>query len=557
MIYNQITNNETTPILYQDVVIENGIYYANHYDRAQKNSYLQPLGNAVFLTQKLINLDDYKQFFQLKFSDCNGGSYEQLYFSRKKVNAKEVLELADYGVMVDEFKAKFLAHSILNQEQDENLPIAYIHKKLGFKKINDKVVFLGDKGYNIDSVYHGELQINPTGSFKTWKKMIKEEVVGHIPLETIFSIGVGGIIKDYLKNEIDSTNLFAHLIGDSSSGKTTAGLLAVSLGASPNIADKSFVFTCNSTQNSIMNSIPNAYPTLLDEGNQLWGDKTPFLYAIADGKEKDRLSKEIERRETNTFNTSIFLTSEKSIVDTCEQTTGLRVRILEFINVDWTKSANSSDRIKSVVKNNYGFALPIIVNSLIKEDKEEFINWYNEMCDGICDSMREKNQFNDFSKRLSKIYALIICGSELCNSLFSFQFDSEAILDFLLEHNMLKDEETADIGLRAYSRILEYVEMHSINFPKVCKKARIREDMIFGSNCSNIEGIIKDDDVYLLEQTFKKILLSAGFSEPKVVAKKLKQQGILIPEADDRYKTRFTLPNSTTKLSGYRIRIKE
>ena len=547
----KIRNNKT--ILYEDAGIEDNTYYGIFYDSTQKSFRTEILGNAVYLDKKLINLDDYKQFFELSFVDCNGCEYNELIFPRKKLNNKEILELADFGVMVDEKKAPYLIHSIFNQEQDTNLTIKYIHNKFGFKQVDSKIVFLGDKGYNISSIYYGDLDIQACGNYEVWHTMITEEVVGHIPLEVIVSIAIAGVIKDYLKNDVDTTNLFAHLVGDSSSGKSTAGLLAVSLGASPNIADKSFVFTCNSTQNSIMNSISNAYPTLLDEGNQLFGDKTSFLYAIADGKERDRLSKELERRETNTFNTSIFLTSEKSIIDNCEQSSGLRVRIMEFLNVEWTKSADSSDRIKNVVKNNYGFAIPEIAKYLVSLKKSEILDWYDEHCQKILDEMSKRNQINDFSKRLSKTYALVTCGADIAREVFGFQFDTDKILDFLLEHNLLKSEEYADLGIRAYNAIVEYVETHASDFPMSLMK--IQKETIVTSNYGKADGMRKNENVYILESVLKKILKEAGFSEPKVVLKKLKQKGLLIPESDDRYKTRFCLPGSKTKISGYCIKI--
>lgn len=557
MQFKKIPLKETSSILYEDVSINDGIYYGLFFDKSQKSFHSEALGNAVYLNKKLINLDDYKQFFELSFSDCNGCNYNGLIFPRKKINTKEILELSNFGVMVDEKKAPYLVHTILNQEQRDNLTIEYIHNNLGFKEVDNDIVFLGDKGYNISSVYHGELNIQPCGNYETWLQLIKDEIEGYTPLELIVSISVAGVIKDFLKSDIDSTNLFVHLIGDSSSGKSTAGLLAVSLGASPNIADKSFVFTCNSTQNSIMNSISNSYPTLLDEGNQLFGDKTAFLYAIADGKERDRLSKELERCATNTFNTSIFLTSEKSIIDSCEQSSGLRVRILEFLNVEWTKSADSSDRIKAVIKNNYGYAIPMIAEYLVADDKENFIEWYNNVCQAVLSEMENKNQINDFSKRLSKIYALILCGAELCNEIFGLNFDSNKILDFLLEHNLLKSEESADLGIRAYQSIIEYVETHPSNFPRVYKKFHKGDTSLEGQSNghNNAEGVRKDDYVYIIESSFKKILHQAGFPEPKVITKKLKNKGLLIPEAKDRYTSRFCLPDSSIRISGYCIKL--
>ena len=180
----KIANNNA--ILYEDAGIEEGYYYGLFFDKNSVRTEI--LGNAVYLNKKLINLDDYKQSFELSFADCNGCSYDGLIFPRKKLNKKEVLELADYGVMVDELKAQYLIHTILNQEQEENLTIEYIHKKLGFKEVDEKIVFLGDKGYNVSSSYHGDLEIQSCGKYEVWRKMIEEEVVGHTPMEVIFSV---------------------------------------------------------------------------------------------------------------------------------------------------------------------------------------------------------------------------------------------------------------------------------------------------------------------------------------------------------------------------------
>lgn len=382
---------DNSKLLYRDVKIQDGLYFAIIYMKDKETYVDVAMGNAVILTGKLVNLNTYEQMFELSFADSSGSKYEELIVPREIIaDKKKILELCKHGVMTDEKKAVFLSHSLLNQELELKEPVKYVHSGLGFSKFDNRIIFLGDKGYGIESAYDGDIKISPKGSYKKWLKMIKEEVQGHTPMETIFSIAVVGVFKDYLKERIELTNPFAHLIGDSSSGKTTAGLLAVSLGASPNIADESFVHTCDSTMNAIMRSINSSFPTLLDEGAQLRGNKTSFVYAVSNGKEKSRLTKEITMQDTNVFHTSIFLTSERSIVDECEDANGIRVRVLEFTNVSWTKSAKSSERIKEVCKNNYAVAVPKIAEHLLADNMESNVEWFNEQREYLVGLLKER-----------------------------------------------------------------------------------------------------------------------------------------------------------------------
>ena len=111
------TNPDNSKILYQDVVIKNGLYYAIKYMKNEDAFAEIPMGNAVILTGKLVNLNTYEQFFELTFTDSSGAKYEGLTVPREIVaDKKKILELCKNGVMTDEKKAVFLSHSLLNQE---------------------------------------------------------------------------------------------------------------------------------------------------------------------------------------------------------------------------------------------------------------------------------------------------------------------------------------------------------------------------------------------------------------------------------------------------------
>ncbi len=77
----------------------------------------------------------------------------------------------------------------------------------------------------------------------------------------------------------------------------------------------------------------------------------------------------MEVNESSRFRTALFLTSEKSILAQCNMNTGLLTRNFEFQNVTWTSSAESADRIKSVVTENYGHVIPRVAKWLLAQDR--------------------------------------------------------------------------------------------------------------------------------------------------------------------------------------------
>lgn len=254
--------------------------------------------------------------------------------------------------------------------QEPTAPCEIKHKELGFRMFEGESVFFGGKGVNVDSTYCGNLLIQPKGNFEEWKTMVRTEVIG-TNLETIVAMAAAAPVIDFLKEEIHTGNIIASLVAESSTGKTTAGCLAVSLGSKCSFAGDSMVSTFADSKNSLMRSIYSSYPMLIDEGSLIRYNPTSLIYELAEGKEKGRLNKELEKADSRTFSTSIFMTSEKSILNLCDENTGLYVRCLEFDSVLWTISAESADNIKRVCERNYGFVIPLMAEYLLKAEYED------------------------------------------------------------------------------------------------------------------------------------------------------------------------------------------
>lgn len=220
-------------------------------------------GGAVFVKNSITEVETCKQYLTLYF-DSGDGKRRTILFPREDLVENKIVSLTAYGVQVSKKTADYLIKSIENQEV--NVKHLLCHAKLGMAEWNGEKIFKGAKGVGIDSKYTGKLRVSPKGTYANYKKMLKQDVIGHTPMEFLLSASISGLLVDYLKESISVENIMVHMIGESSTGKTTGALLAVSCGSAPDFLGNNFVFSFQDTLNSLMRLIPNSYPTLIDEG---------------------------------------------------------------------------------------------------------------------------------------------------------------------------------------------------------------------------------------------------------------------------------------------------
>ena len=554
------------PYIDKSVGIQHGMYGKWIFDKKADDFVFNYLGAAVYLQKTIVYAESLNRELELFFYDPKG---EKVTFSlpREKMTEQYISEFTRKGIQEKKKNMATLLMSIFNQEKEA--PVEIRHKKLGFSEYNHQKVFFGAKGIGIDSTYAGRLSILPMGDYSVWKKMLEEEVLG-TDLEIIVAIAAAAPLIDYLKDWSHTGNLLTVLVGESSTGKTTAGCLAVSLGARCSFGD-STMLTFADSKNSIMNSICSSYPTVIDEGSLVRYNPTSLIYELAEGREKGRLTRELERAETNTFNTSIFMTTEKSILGMCDQNSGLLVRCLEFEEVTWTKSAKSADRIKAVCERNYGFVIVNIATLLLRYETTgkmpEILETYSCYQQHFVEQMRAEEKYTPLTERICKNIAMIALGAEFFTKATGIQIDPMKIGEKVLGYTAVSDIERLDIGRRALDYLAQYVTVNYSNFvlgapidpddpslpefeqvhvPRECK------GRITSFPAKRIKGgdfVVAE--VFLSELVFDDVLLRGGFQDKKVILKKWKEGGILHCD-NDRYKSTFEIVRKQP-VKGYRI----
>lgn len=100
-------------------------------------------------------------------------------------------------------------------------------------------------------------------------------------------IGLSSPVLAYLKQgHPDLKSLLIHLSGDSTTGKTTALSLAVSVAGNPNSGERSLLRHWNGTLTSVMASLENIHgiPVAFDElSTNTHSNLTSLVYSLTEG----------------------------------------------------------------------------------------------------------------------------------------------------------------------------------------------------------------------------------------------------------------------------------
>lgn len=516
-----------------------------------------PCGSAVEVVEVLINLESMKRKLKIRTYDCIGYGTE-IDMPRSSMTEQGILSLTDYGVQVDKKSAGVLLKCIENEEM--NAPQIYEHSDLGFARHNEEIIFKGYKALEIESNYVGGLEIKPHGSFKRWKKMVREEVLG-TEMEVVLATALSATVLDFIHNEYPVDNILMSLVGNSSSGKTTALNLAVSAGALPATAKKSLLLSFVDTELSIVHRIPSSFPVGIDEYSAADRNITKLIYTLANGSERNRMNKDLSMADTRDFHTAIFTSSECSILDSACKYEGLRARVMEFYDISWTTSGESADKIKTVCLSNYGWAVPKMAEYLLGVDKGSLI----DVCEEWAQSYRDKRtDENALAVRMAKKVGIIMATAIIAEEALGIQFDLDMIEDFFVE-NLLPDPGEYDIGVKAYEAIIAYYIQKPLEFGDYIRDASkdLKElpDVYYKSGKvlsdypkTLFDGTQSESVLFIEKQKFHRILADNKFKDSRVILNRLIDLGLLEPDSD-RKTWRVCLGNGKVRTTGYKLRL--
>ena len=456
------------------------------------------------------------------------GQTIELNVPKDRVSSKrEIIKLSADGADVNEINAKHHINAIAYQEKHLGM-IRNIHSEIGYCMCNGKEVFKLYDAINIDSRYCGSLDIKPKGTLDEYLKDIKNLVMPYRNMSLAFALGVSSAVVAKLnKSGEDINTLLAHFVTESSKGKSTATMLAISVWANPNLGVGGLYNTWNSTENALITSLTGNYGVAyaLDElSMSKIEDTTSLIYNIVGGKDKARLTKEIELRKSGTWATTIISNGEASILSRAKNNTGLEVRTLELEGGVWTEDAKHSDEVKALANRNYGvfgysFAEKLVnypidkLKLLFKNEKKIFL-----------EKLKESGTVDNMIERTSSKYALVTLTATLINAGYKdygISLDIEGIRELLVETEV-KSIQRRGIKRKAEDWLIQYVETNASKF-KCGKEGNPNVDY-WGTRRELANGEL---EIAILKNRFEEIMKQGKFEDKNVVLDQLKKEGKL------------------------------
>ena len=462
--------------------------------------------------------------------------------TESQLSKSSLLLLADIGLDINEINAKSVLEYLLWAKTDNTIPVHYAHKHLGwyYKDGERTNTYLLNEviGKDIQSTYIGEYNLKSKGNVGDYITFIKKELECNAYLQLALTLGLTAPVLGILAESIDAENLFINLSGNSSTGKSSALMLAMSPWGKCTVSsgNGSLVKSWSSTENALLKTISSSgiqgFPIAFDEaGTNNIKNMNTMIYKFCSGVDKARLNRDSLLQKNETFRTVLLSSGEIRILDQMkEKTVGSTViRLTEFNDFPWTDSAEQSNRIKKFLTRNYGTFGKLFIEELIQYDEDDIIDYWNDYTDELIPKL--KPYVKHFSDRIASKFAIFLVTFDILKNTLDVEWDTENIVNLLIESAKDKQNEIK-LAENAYDLIMDFVSENISHFYAYKGSSYSPNNRIEKNYSTTIWGKYNDVDITFSRKQFDRLLTSNGFKNPKMVLMKLKEKGALIVEHD-------------------------
>ncbi|WP_194746152.1 cassette chromosome replicative helicase [Staphylococcus chromogenes] len=460
----------------------------------------------------------------------------------ERIEASDILTsfklpgLIKYGFNINERYIKSLSYAL--QSMRQSLPLSKLYTGVGVLQSDEGMVISLDKPYfskEIEQSQANEIicethyDLQPKGTFKGWWEMYLKQVKGNLLLELAVVFAASSLVTAFLKtrHEVEFAGTIFSFMGNSSTGKSTAAALAVSIAGNPTKGSNTLFRSWNGTRNALEGYLSSNFgvPIVLDElSAATFKDTTGLLYSLAEGQGRQRSNIDGNVKELKNWGTTVISTAEHSILNDSARNDGLNVRTIE-ISEAFTTSADNADAIKRATSVNYGHIMPLVAEYLLKRE-DEVIKWFHAEHDWFKNQL--KNETSNTGIRMFKRYAVIVTSARIFERVIAVPIDIDAVREYLVSYHL---ESVSERSLQAKSIevIVQFVAQNRGKFSEDAKLSRMIE------NYGLIE--LKEDhiQVKMLKNVFKNMLEEHQFQDVNNVIDALRDKGYM--QSDRNRKT--------------------
>lgn len=477
--------------------------------------------------------------------------------------------IAEKGYMSTDWKGLFKRLSTeIEDFRQTNSRIKTIngHTKVGWSKRAEDIVFYHKKmisSGNQSSEYMGGVDIDPKGSLDNIVNMIKQWILSTpewSPLEAVIAFSVASVVLPYANCAFGKNinNLVVHLVGNSTTGKSTALRVHVGFASNPFNEKNGFWLNHQSSLVALIRRIGDnhGFPVGIDElSSGTKKEYTDFIYAIGNGDEKDRLKAGgTGMQDSAKFSLIILSSGEVSILKMSSKNAGIMARCIELRNVAWTDSKEQADSINACLMENYGLVAPLVAEELLNNSDLWKARWDQIYARVNSQMNKEKIQLS-IGARISEYVVLVTLAAEIAKKVLNINLNVDKIYDFCYLHVILANADEANLAERAYEYLLRHASENPAEFPDVgygtpvgsyCSKNKVKGFFREAQRNKIINGKEYDRQLVLFPDTYEKILKEGEFS-PVVVSHELHEAGYLQSHDKKRHTLRLTYNDSNIK----------
>ena len=244
----------------QEIAYDDEYFGIAYLDKTGNEECFVPKGNIFSIDKIYIDTDTCETYYAVTtdnlgqkshFTIARSHAYSAREITKYALNGLDVTD-ANKHIVIDVFR-------MLEKEYIEKKnAILYVHSLCGVKNCKDMdgnncFVYAGETNPLNGSKYVGNFDIKPNGSFDTWKTMVKDVIQDNTALAFIISYGFSAILHGILRDSVDTDNWCVHLRGESTTGKTTSLMLAISIFGNPSSnSSNGLISSWNSTSNALL-----------------------------------------------------------------------------------------------------------------------------------------------------------------------------------------------------------------------------------------------------------------------------------------------------------------
>ena len=347
----------------------------------------------VVITGKTYSVDEKIYKLALSFMTMDG-KWKELSPTEKAIvfNKNKLVDLANADLPVTTSNAKHLVDFLdaFNALNESSLPLIYNVSRCGWYNFDGKDYFVDprrdcviqDEDKNI-SVKVDDVRsdfakhMKQVGSLDEWK------LNAYLPAKKypVARLTVAASVAPILLKVLGERNFLLYIYAPTRAGKTTA----LYLGASA-VGSEKIIRSFDATKNGLAGAAAdvNDYPFLVDEkqvaDNRISEQMSNLIYALANGIGRTKLNRDSTLKKLQDWRTIAIMTGETLLLPD-NVTGGANTRLLTIKAPKEILPADVCKIIRDITPDNYGLALPLVIDKVFEFGREKLRGVYKDLVD--------------------------------------------------------------------------------------------------------------------------------------------------------------------------------